>query len=229
MAMDDLGHHDLGTGVLAVWNDVAADAEPEFNDWYQQEHLAERVAIQGFLRARRWWNAGTSPRYFTFYEVRDVGVLASDLYLKALGNPSPRTRAIMPSFRNTVRSACRVAKRLRIADGGHAAVTRLVPHPGKEDALETWLVQDALPKIMEAPGVVAVQLWESDQASTQTRAFESTLRPGGDQTIAWAVVIESTRADEGVAGDGILAQAKERGAGRVETPQRYALLCSRTP
>jgi hypothetical protein len=219
---------DLGAGVLAVWNDVAVEAEAEFNAWYEQEHLAERLAIPGFLRARRWWNAGTSPRYFTFYEVADADVLKSDVYLKALGNPSRYTRAIMPSFRNTVRSACRVTKRLRTADGGHAAVTRLTPEAGKESTLSTWLAGEALPRIMKAPGVMAVQLWQSDQASTQTRAFESTLRPGGDQTIAWAVVIESTRAEESVSGDAILSEAKKLGAGRVETPQRYALLSART-
>lgn len=223
MAMDD-----LGTGVLAVWNDVAEDAETEFNDWYQQEHLAERLSIAGFLRARRWWNAGAAPRYFTFYEVRDVSVLASDVYLKALGNPSQRTRGIMPAFRNTVRSACRVVARLRKADGSHVAVTRLTPGHGKSGALNEWLVKDALPRIAGGPGVVAVQFWESDQASTETRGFESKLRPGGDKTIAWAVVVESTRSEEGASADAILAQAKPRGAARVETPERYVLLCSQT-
>ena len=32
-----------GTGLLMVWTDVPADQEEEFNRWYNEEHLAERL------------------------------------------------------------------------------------------------------------------------------------------------------------------------------------------
>jgi hypothetical protein len=31
-----------GAGLLMVWADVPADKEPEFNRWYNEEHLKER-------------------------------------------------------------------------------------------------------------------------------------------------------------------------------------------
>src|SRR5919106_1718057 len=34
-----------GTGLLMVWADVPAAQEPEFNRWYNEEHLAERLAV----------------------------------------------------------------------------------------------------------------------------------------------------------------------------------------
>src|SRR5437016_951072 len=40
-----------GTGLLMVWCDVPVDKEPEFNRWYNEEHLAERMAVPGFLSA----------------------------------------------------------------------------------------------------------------------------------------------------------------------------------
>ena len=40
-----------GTGLLMVWVDVPADKEAEFNRWYNEEHLAERL---GFERAHRY-------------------------------------------------------------------------------------------------------------------------------------------------------------------------------
>jgi hypothetical protein len=52
----------IGTGVLAIWNDVAPEAEAEFNAWYLEQHLPERLAVPGFRRARRWWSATASPR-----------------------------------------------------------------------------------------------------------------------------------------------------------------------
>src|SRR2546430_13563153 len=38
-----------GTGLMMVWADVPADKEKEFNRWYNEEHLAERLALPGFL------------------------------------------------------------------------------------------------------------------------------------------------------------------------------------
>lgn len=218
----------LGDGVLAVWNDVAPDAEGEFNDWYLGEHLAERLSIPGFVRARRWWNRAGSPRYFTFYEIRDVAVLRSPPYLAALGNPSARTRRIMPSFRNMNRSACRVLARLSQGDGGVAAVTLFSPDAQARAPLIEWLCADALPRTAAGSGVMAVQLWECDPAATRTNAFESTLRQGGDAAIDLAVVVEATRASEAAAADAVLSRAEEHGAGKIEGSRTYTLLCAWT-
>ena len=43
-----------GTGLLMVWAEVPAAKEPEFNRWYNEEHLAERMAVPGFLSAARY-------------------------------------------------------------------------------------------------------------------------------------------------------------------------------
>ncbi|SVB55670.1 uncharacterized protein METZ01_LOCUS208524, partial [marine metagenome] len=33
-----------GTGMLAVWSEVASEHEEEFNEWYNQEHISERLS-----------------------------------------------------------------------------------------------------------------------------------------------------------------------------------------
>ena len=43
-----------GKGMLLTSMDVDAADEAEFNRWYDREHLEERVAIEGFLEARRY-------------------------------------------------------------------------------------------------------------------------------------------------------------------------------
>ena len=40
-------------GILAIWNDVRAGHETEFDAWFQSEHLLERLAVPGFLFGRR--------------------------------------------------------------------------------------------------------------------------------------------------------------------------------
>ena len=43
-----------GSALLMVWCDVPADKEDDFNRWYNEEHLAERLAVPGFLSAARY-------------------------------------------------------------------------------------------------------------------------------------------------------------------------------
>ena len=43
-----------GKGMLITSMDVDPADEQDFNLWYDREHLAERVGIEGFLEARRW-------------------------------------------------------------------------------------------------------------------------------------------------------------------------------
>ncbi len=42
-----------GTGLFMVWVDVPADKEAEFNGYYNEEHLAELLAVPGVLNAAR--------------------------------------------------------------------------------------------------------------------------------------------------------------------------------
>ena len=43
-----------GDGLLMVYCDVAAEHEEEFNRWYNDEHIPERLAIPGVLNAARY-------------------------------------------------------------------------------------------------------------------------------------------------------------------------------
>ena len=43
-----------GKGMLLTSMNIGASDEAEFNRWYDREHLEERVAIPGFLEARRY-------------------------------------------------------------------------------------------------------------------------------------------------------------------------------
>lgn len=43
-----------GKGMLLTSMNIDASDEADFNRWYDREHLEERVAIDGFLEARRY-------------------------------------------------------------------------------------------------------------------------------------------------------------------------------
>ncbi len=66
-----------------------AAMEEEFNAWYDQEHLPERLAIPGFRSARRWVCERT---YLATYELDSLTVLSSPAYLARYQHPTPWTR-----------------------------------------------------------------------------------------------------------------------------------------
>jgi hypothetical protein len=41
-------------GLLAVWTDIAPEAEAEFNEWYNTEHIPQLVGIPGIISGRRY-------------------------------------------------------------------------------------------------------------------------------------------------------------------------------
>ena len=64
-----------GTGLLMVWADVPADKEDEFNRWYNEEHLPERMAIPGFLSGARYEAVKGGPKHLAYYELESAAVL----------------------------------------------------------------------------------------------------------------------------------------------------------
>jgi hypothetical protein len=92
-----------GTGLLAVWTDVAPEAEAEFNEWYHSEHIPERLAVPGVLAAQRYQAVEGQPKYIALYELADVKVLESDAYLKLGKNQTPWSEKMLPHFRNAQR------------------------------------------------------------------------------------------------------------------------------
>ena len=43
-----------GSAFLAIWHDIEAHGEVEYDDWHTREHMPERVEIPGFEAGRRW-------------------------------------------------------------------------------------------------------------------------------------------------------------------------------
>ena len=66
-----------GKGMLIVFNEVRARDERDFNEWYNREHIDERVNLPGFHRARRYTAVRGSPKYLATYECDTVSDLAT--------------------------------------------------------------------------------------------------------------------------------------------------------
>lgn len=90
-------------GLLLTLTEPPAGMEEEFNAWYDQEHLPERLAIPGFRSARRWVRGKT---YLATYELDAPGVLQSAAYLARWQNPTPWSRRCLDRCVTFKRWAC---------------------------------------------------------------------------------------------------------------------------
>lgn len=191
----------MSLGVLVVWTDVVEEHEAEFNAWYSEQHLPERLAIPGFCTVRRYAGVG-SPKYLTYYETETAAVLASTPYTDRLANPSDWTRRVMKWFVRTHRCACRVVANFGHGIGGVAqSITFSMaqaedphergPRPPHSPVPPAWLVANALPEAAAHLGSVRVQLWRYDAQITDQPNPEQALRPQRDSAADWVIVIEA--------------------------------------
>lgn len=88
-------------GLLLFTTDIDPAMEPEFHRWYEEEHIAERMAVPGFLTARRFRAIEGGPKFMALYDLESPEVLASEPYLSLVGvNKSAWTRRMETMFRN---------------------------------------------------------------------------------------------------------------------------------
>ncbi len=181
-------------GFLAVWMDVEPAAEADFHAWYIRQHFPERVGVPGFLNGRRYEALSGAPRIFAAYDTQSPAVLTSAAYRERLNNPTPWTKKVMPSFRNTVRAACRIVVEAGAGFGGAAWALRIDPQPGARDSLREALVGSGVEKLAAQPGVVRVCLAESVEGDQPAGSAEIGLR-GPDAGCTFVALVEGTSPD----------------------------------
>ena len=95
-----------GTALLVVYADVDIENDAEFNAWYNQEHIPERLSAPGFLDAARYEALRGGPRYLAVYELESADALQTDEYLRMSRNPTDWTKRMSPNIvgRGTVRN-----------------------------------------------------------------------------------------------------------------------------
>lgn len=183
-------------GFLVVTNNVDPTAEAEFNRWYHDEHLDQRLAVPGITTARRYLAIDSPQHYAALYETESPATLQSPAYAALLRSPTPRTAAMMPSFRDTNRVMARVAVRQVRGVGGTVGILFLrADSPGmSEDRLQALGAGAATcTGCGVAPEAVRVLVAEPDPVGAQT--IESRLRPGRDRSAAVVLVVEWAQAE----------------------------------
>ena len=90
-----------GNGLLMVYSDVAAENDEEYNRWYNEEHIPERLSIPGVLNAARYEAVQGGPKYLACYELESANTWYSDAWQKWLNDPTEWSKRMSPSVIGT--------------------------------------------------------------------------------------------------------------------------------
>ena len=185
-----------GDGLLMTFTEVLPDLEADFNEWYNREHLDERINIPGFRRARRYEAIEAEIKYFTTYEALASDNIASPAYLNVLKEQTQWSRRIMPQFSKWHRMPCRVVADRTHGMGSALCLMRLFPDPAQTDDLAGWLNGGALDDLNQSPGIVGACAASVDLAADARLAQAFGQTPDPDQNVEWAILVEGTEPDQ---------------------------------
>jgi len=183
-----------GTGLLMVWADVPPEKEKEFNRWYNEEHLAERLAIPGFLSGARYEAVKGSPKHLAYYELESAAVLESAAYKKVQANPTEWTKRLGPQAIGTtyIRNVYTMIhpKTLPAAVAGSAMAPALqigrMDVPSEVDAeFNTWYNTIYVPNYEKVPGVIRGRRYRAVTGTPTYLTLYEFEHPKVSESAAW--------------------------------------------
>jgi hypothetical protein len=179
-----------GKGMLIVFAEVKAAHERDLDEWYNREHIDERIALPGFRRARRYVAVKGEPKYLATYECARVGDLADPRYLERLAELTPWSRRVTGRFTRFHRLTARIRVDATHGIGGAVASLRFAPDPAQRRALASWLKDAAFPAAIKRQGMLGAFAAENDGkiATAPSRARGAAVPPVGPAE--WAVMLE---------------------------------------
>jgi hypothetical protein len=178
-----------GKGMLLTSMDIDPADERDFNLWYDGEHLEERVAIDGFLEARRYVAHAASPKYLCLYSTETFAVLDSPAYRTVLANPTPWSKSTMAHFKNMIRAVARITVSRGQGRGAALGIIRVRPTAESKDTLRAMLTDQLDPAGLD--GILSMHLIESDSALSKpiNDVSSTVVSPGAGD---WYVLIDGT-------------------------------------
>ncbi len=153
-----------GSALLMVWTEVPADKEEDYNAWYNEEHIGERLAIPGFLSAARYESDSPgAPKHLAMYELENIDVMNSEAYLSVRANPSEWTKRCSPDLiattyiRNTYEQIFPAEVEEGTAQSGMAPalqIGRMTVPPELDAEWNEWYNSVYVPNYMKVPGCI---------------------------------------------------------------------------
>lgn len=163
-----------GDGLLMVYSDVPAEQDDEFNRWYNEEHIPERLSIPGVLNAARYVAVAGGPKYLACYELASPEAWYAEDWQKWLKTPTEWSQRMSPSvigtsyIRNLYRRIYPQDISIEMAHAEMAPVIlvgRMSVSPELEDRFNFAYNTERLPLCTRIPGYIRARRFETVMGS----------------------------------------------------------------
>jgi hypothetical protein len=178
-----------GKGMLITLTQTRARDEADFNEWYNREHIDERVNLPGFHRARRYVAVRGEPKYLATYECDSVADLATPGYLALLANQTPWSQSVMARFTHFHRLTLRIQMDMTHGEGGALTIVRFVPDARYRHGLVAWLEAN-LARAIALPGLLGAAVGENDLEVANAPVQEKSMDHPKALDAEWVVLLE---------------------------------------
>ena len=180
----------MSLSLLGGGFDYSACAQDEFDDWYDTEHIPERLRIQGFINGVRWIGAANPKISLAIYDIESLDVLQKPEYLAVSpAHFSPwATRMLVQKCKCLCRFNCnQLAPGDRIAPDAAQGllVSAMNVVPAADAEFNAWYDQEHLPRLAALPGVLCARRFTSPGAGHKYVTTYHLTSPEVCASVAW--------------------------------------------
>jgi hypothetical protein len=163
----------MAKGLLFAAFDFSSAHADEFHDWYDLEHIPERLRVPGFLNAERWIAEDNASLHVATYDLEKPAVLTSPPYRAISGDHrSPWTGRVTAMCRRIMRYEGEqlLPGDLTAAPGaGALLVASMNIDPAAEAEFNEWYNAEHLPQLGTVPGVLAARRYRATDTGSERR------------------------------------------------------------
>ena len=164
----------MAKGLLFASFDFSAAQADEFHDWYDLEHIPERLRVPGFINAERWIGDENPNVAVATYDLDTLGVLQSAPYRGdrrrqrvGLDQACHGDRPPYPALhRRTAAAGRRLPHRPAPA---RLLVASMNVDPAAEPEFNEWYNAEHLPQLGAVPGVLCARRYSSSAADRERK------------------------------------------------------------
>ncbi|HEX2825980.1 MAG TPA: hypothetical protein VHP37_06515 [Burkholderiales bacterium] len=185
----------MSHGLLVAGFHYPNIAEDEFDDWYDTEHIPERLSVKGFINAERWVAADGAKTALATYDLDSLDVLKQESYVSKKGDGrTPWSKRI---GRKTELFCRLTAKQILPGDavapakaGGLLMVATDIAAEMEKD-FNAWYDEEHVPALSKVPGCLCARRFRTDEGAPQYVALYHLQGPEVVTTGAWKKAVET--------------------------------------
>ena len=167
----------------------------EFDDWYDTEHIPERLSVKGFINAERWVAADGAKTALATYDLESLAVLKQPSYVTKKGDGrSPWSKRIGRKTELFCRlTAEQIIPGHEAAPGNAGGLLMVATNvaPEIERDFNAWYDEEHVPALRKVPGCLSARRFRTDEGAPQYVALYHLAAPEVVAGEAWKHAVET--------------------------------------